>query len=50
MPRDLPAGDLPDWIALNFLPSLGPVRISRALEAGYSPGNPGTRARTLRSG
>ncbi|MBD3868281.1 MAG: DNA-protecting protein DprA [Acidobacteria bacterium] len=39
MPRDLPAGDLPDWIALNFLPSLGPVRISRALEAGYSPGD-----------
>lgn len=39
MPRELPAGDLPDWIALNFIPSLGPVRISRALEAGYSPGD-----------
>jgi DNA processing protein len=39
MPRELPAGDLPDWIALNFLPFLGPIRISRALESGYSPGD-----------
>ena len=39
MPRDLPAGDLPDWIALNSIPFLGPIRISQALESGYSPGD-----------